>query len=93
MPTQFLTRRVARDHELRGHKLKKGQGVLFLYRSANRDEREFDQPDRFDIYRKPPRILTFGHGTHVCLGQHVARLEGRVILEELLAAFRGSPPR
>ena len=87
MPTHFLTRRIARDHELRGQKLKAGQSVLFLYRCANRDEREFDRPDRFDVHRRPPRILAFGHGTHVCLGQQVARLEGRVILEELLAAF------
>ena len=87
MPTHFLTRRVARDHELRGRELRAGQSVLFLYRCANRDEREFDRPDRFDVQRRPPRILAFGHGTHVCLGQQVARLEGRVILEELLAAF------
>ena len=87
MPTQFLTRRIARDHELRGRKLRAGQSVLFLYRCANRDEREFDRPDEFDVRRRPPRILSFGHGTHVCLGQQIARLEGRVILEELLAAF------
>ena len=86
MPTQFLTRRVARDLELRGRKLRRGQGVLFLYRSANRDEREYDAPDRFDIRRRPERILSFGHGVHVCLGQHAARLEGRILLEELLKA-------
>ena len=86
MPTQFLTRTVARDHELRGQKLEKGQGVLFLYRSANRDEDEFPDPDRFDIHRDPPRILSFGHGTHVCLGQHAAKLEAKVLLEGLLGA-------
>ncbi len=84
MPTQFLTRRVAKDVELRGEKLRKGQGVMFLYRSANRDEREFDEPDRFDIHRRAPRIMSFGHGTHLCIGQHAARLEARVLLEELL---------
>ena len=87
MPTQFLQRTVGRDMELRGQKLREGQGVLFLYRSANRDEREFDAPDRFDIHRRAPRILSFGHGTHVCLGQHAARLEARVLYEELLAAI------
>jgi cytochrome P450 len=85
MPTQFLTRRVAKDVELRGEKLRKGQGVMFLYRSANRDEREFDEPDRFDIHRRAPRIMSFGHGTHLCIGQHAARLEARILLEELLS--------
>lgn len=86
MPTQFLTRTLARDMELRGQKLRRGQGVLLLYRSANRDEREFDAPDCFDVRRRPCRILSFGHGGHVCLGQHAARLEGRILLEELLRA-------
>jgi cytochrome P450 len=84
MPTNFLTRTVAKDLVLRGRLLRAGQGVMLLYRSANRDEREFPDPDRFDIGRRPPRILSFGHGTHVCLGQHVARLEARVMYEELL---------
>ena len=87
MPTQFLTRIVARDVELHGEKLREGQGVMLLYRAANRDEREFPDPETFDIARKPRRILTFGHGHHVCMGQHVARLEGRVLLEEVLASM------
>jgi cytochrome P450 len=84
MPTNFLTRTVAKDLVLRGRQLRAGQGVMLLYRSANRDEREFPEPDRFDIHRRAPRTLSFGHGTHVCLGQHVARLEARIMLEELL---------
>jgi cytochrome P450 len=84
MPTNFLTRTVGKDLELRGRTLRAGQGVMLLYRSANRDEREFPEPDRFDIHRRAPRILSFGHGTHVCLGQHVARLEARIMYEELL---------
>ena len=87
MPTQFLTRMVAEDHELRGQKLRTGQGVMFLYRSANRDEREFPDPDRFDIHRRAERILSFGHGTHICLGQHAAKLEAKVMFEELLSAI------
>jgi cytochrome P450 len=87
MPTQFLTRTVGRDHELRGQKLREGQGVLFLYRAANRDEAEFPDADRFDIHRQPPRILSFGHGTHVCLGQHAANLEAKVMFEELLGTL------
>jgi len=86
MPTQFLTRSVGRDHELRGQRLQAGQGVMFLYRSANRDASEFADPDCFDIHRRAERILSFGHGTHVCLGQHAARLEAKVLYEELLAA-------
>ena len=87
MPTQFLTRRVSRDHEVRGEKLREGQGVLFLYRAANRDEVEFPDADRFDIERNAPRILSFGHGTHVCLGQHAAKLEAKVMYEELLSVL------
>ena len=86
MPTQFLTRTVGRDLELRGQKLREGQGVLLLYRSANRDEHEFEEPDRFAIHRRAPRILSFGHGTHICLGQNAARLEAKIMYEKLLAA-------
>lgn len=86
MPTNFLSRKVKSDIELRGKKLREGQGVILLYRSANRDAAEFDEPDRFDIARKPPRTLSFGHGTHVCIGQHAAKLEARIMYEELLAA-------
>jgi hypothetical protein len=85
MPTQFMARSVARDCELHGKKLRAGQGVLLLYASANRDEREFPNPERFDVMRRPTRMLGFGHGAHLCLGLHVARLEGRVLLEEVLA--------
>jgi cytochrome P450 len=87
MPTQFMARTVAREVELHGQKLRPGQGVLLLFAAANRDEREFPDPERFDVLRNPRRILSFGHAAHVCLGAHVARLEGRVILEELLARF------
>jgi len=84
MPTQFLGRTLLRDVELHGQKLREGEVVLFLYASANRDDREFEAPERFDLRRRPPRILSFGHGTHACLGIHVARAEGRIALEELL---------
>jgi cytochrome P450 len=87
MPLQMLGRTLLRDIELHGEKLRAGQPVMFLYASANRDEREFEDPDTFDVRRRLPRVLTFGHGTHACLGQHIARLEGRILLEELLAAM------
>jgi cytochrome P450 len=84
MPTQFLMRSVEADFELGGQTLRSGSSVMFLYPSGNRDEREFADPDRFDIHRNPPRILTFGHGIHRCLGANFAEMEGKVLLEELL---------
>ncbi|HVN40801.1 MAG TPA: cytochrome P450 [Myxococcota bacterium] len=87
MPTQLLGRTLRRDVRLHGQTLRAGQPVMFLYASANHDPREFTDPDRFDIGRKPPRILTFGAGAHQCLGRHVARMEGRICLEEILARF------
>lgn len=84
-PTQFLCRTVARPTELHGQRLSPGQGVLLLFASGNRDEREFERPDVFDVDRRPARILSFSVGRHLCLGIHVARLEARVALEELLA--------
>jgi len=84
MPTQFLMRSVSRQCELRGKKLQPGHSIMFVYPSGNRDEREFEQPDRFDIRRDNPRILTFGHGAHRCLGAHFAKLEGKIMLEEVM---------
>ena len=85
MPTQFLCRVVTRDVVVQGQTLRPGQPVLFLYPSANRDEREFANPDVFDVHRNIPRLLSFGQGTHACIGIHVAKMEGKVMLEELLA--------
>lgn len=84
MPTQFLMRVVKSPVEFAGAKMTEGQPIMFLYHSGNHDEREFDDPDKFDILRRPPRIMSFGYGPHSCLGISVARLEARVCLEELL---------
>jgi cytochrome P450 len=86
-PTNILGRTLVKDWVLHGKTLKKGQVVLFLYAAANRDEAEFEHADTFDIHRKTRRSLAFGTGVHFCLGQHLARLEGKVILEELYAAL------
>ncbi len=85
LPLQMLGRTVIRDVEFHGEKLRAGQPVMFLYASAHRDEREFEDPDTFDVRRSIPRVLTFGRGTHACIGQHIALLEGRILLEEMLA--------
>jgi len=85
MPTQMLGRRVRQEKVVQGHRLLPEQGLLFLWASANRDPREFPDPDRYDIHRNAPRLLSFGSGAHMCLGAHVAQMEGRVMLEELLA--------
>ncbi|MBW2423234.1 MAG: cytochrome P450 [Deltaproteobacteria bacterium] len=86
-PTQFLCRAVAQETELYGQKLRVGQGAMLLYASGNRDDREFDRPDVFDVTRRPQRILSFSVGRHLCLGIHLARLEARVVLEELLSRY------
>lgn len=87
MPTQYLGRTVTKPFEIHGRTLEPGHGLIFLYASANRDEREFENPNVFDIRRKADRILTFGTGAHQCLGRHIARMEGRVSLEVLLPAL------
>ena len=84
MPTHMLGRTVKHAFEIHGHTLEPGVGLMFLWGSANRDEREFPDPDTFDIERKAPRILSFGVGQHMCLGTHIAKMEGRVLLEEVL---------
>ena len=55
--------------------------------SGNRDERHFDDPDRFDVRREIDHHLSFGFGAHYCLGQALARLEGRIVLDEVLQRF------
>ena len=80
-------RYVARDVEWYGRTVPAGSALAMLVPSANRDERRFDDPDRFDVTRKPGTIFTFGFGAHYCLGQALARLQGRIALEEVLARF------
>lgn len=83
-PTNLLGRRIVKDVEMHGQKLLAGQSVLFLYAAACRDEREFSDADTFDIQRRQSRNLSFGTGLHFCLGQHLARLEGKVLIEEII---------
>jgi cytochrome P450 len=83
--TQLLARTVTRDHEIRGHQLREDEKVLLLVGSANRDEEVWERPKAYDIERDTSASLSFGQGTHFCLGASLARLEARVSLEEILA--------
>ena len=84
-PIQNMARTATRDVELRGQLIEKGDKVLLLYPSANRDAAVFPDPFRFDVERKPNEHLAFGYGSHFCLGASLARLELRVMFEEILA--------
>jgi len=83
-PILNMRRTVTEDHDLHGQRLRTGEEVLLLYPAANRDPRAFDRPDDFDVTREHNRHVAFGFGTHFCLGASLARLELRVMFEELL---------
>jgi cytochrome P450 len=87
-PALQIARHVARDVELRGTTVPKGSAVLTLVGAANRDERRFgDHAEAFDVTRTPRQHLSFGVGAHYCIGNALARLEGRIALDELLSRF------
>jgi cytochrome P450 len=88
-PLHYFRRTATCDTELGGAEIRSGDKVAMYYTSANRDEEVFDDPQRFDVTRSPNPHLSFGIGAHFCLGVHLARLEGRVFFEELLAGFGG----
>ncbi|MCL9758097.1 cytochrome P450 [Frankia sp. AiPa1] len=83
-PVLNMRRTVTEDHVLHGQELHEGDQVLLLYPAANRDPHAFDDPEVLDVRRVATRHLAFGFGTHVCLGANLARLEIRVMFEELL---------
>jgi hypothetical protein len=83
-PAQGFKRTLTRPVELHGRKLSAGDTVLLLPGAANRDEREFPEPDAFRADRRPRRHLGFGQGIHYCIGAPLARLEGRIALQVLL---------
>ncbi len=86
-PIQNMARTATRDVVLRDQTIRAGEKLLLLYPSANRDERVFREPHRFDIARSPNEHVAFGFGAHYCLGASLARLELRVFFEELVAAM------
>jgi cytochrome P450 len=83
-PSPVQGRHMSRAAEHHGQTVPKGSIMLLLNGSANRDERRFEDPDRFDIHRKAEGHLSFGYGLHFCLGAALARLEGRIALDEML---------
>lgn len=83
-PVTHIMRTAKADAELRGQQIRKGDMVVIWNASANRDEQAFPDPYRFDLSRAPNDHLAFGHGEHFCLGANLARLELRVLLEELM---------
>jgi cytochrome P450 len=86
-PSPVQARYVTHDVEFHGATVPRGSVVLLLNAAGNRDERKFEDPDRFDIHRRIAHHLSFGYGIHFCLGAALARIEGRVALDEVLSRF------
>jgi len=97
-PVKHFMRTATDDAEVRGQKIKKGDWLMLCYPSGNRDEDHFTDPFKFDIERSPNKHVAFGYGAHICLGQHLGRMEMRVLWEELLPRLKsikwnGTPKR
>ena len=95
-PVKHFMRSATADTELGGRHIAKGDWLMLCYPSGNRDEAVFDEPQAFRVDRRPNRHLAFGYGAHLCLGQHLAKMEMRILWEELLprltsVAFDGEP--
>ena len=91
-PLNNMFRTAVRDTEVNGHPIAERERVALLYPAANRDPSAFDDPHRFDVTRAPSTHLAFGHGTHFCLGANLARLEVRLLFEELTARITTLTP-
>jgi cytochrome P450 len=97
-PVQHFMRTATGDHELRGKRIKRGDALQLLYISGNRDEEAFPDAFKFKVGREPNRHVAFGYGAHVCLGQHLAKMEAKAFFKELLARLQsiemtGAPRR
>lgn len=98
VPVKHFMRSATQDCELAGQAIGAGDWMMLSYQSANRDEAVFEDPFEFRIDREPNRQIAFGYGVHVCLGQHLARMEMRILWEELLPHLKsvelaGEPQR
>jgi cytochrome P450 len=87
-PVKHFMRSATADYELRGQQIKKGDWLFLAYPSGNRDEEVFEDPYDFKIDRTPNKHLAFGYGSHLCLGQHLAKMEMRIFWEELLPRLK-----
>jgi hypothetical protein len=83
-PVKHFMRSATEDTEVAGVPIAKGDWMMLCYPSGNRDEAAFDEPFKFDVERSPNKHVAFGYGAHVCLGQHLGRMEMRILWEELL---------
>jgi cytochrome P450 len=97
-PVKHFMRSATEATELRGRRIAKGDWLMLCYASGNRDEEVFDEPHVFKPERSPNRQLAFGYGAHLCLGQHLAKMEMRILFEELMPrlkslSFAGEPSR
>ena len=97
-PVKHFMRSATADTEIGGRQIAKGDWLFLSYPSGNRDEAVFDEPDLFKPERSPNRHLAFGYGAHLCLGQHLAKMEMRILFEELMPrltslAFAGPATR
>ncbi len=87
-PIQMFSRLLTDDYQSDGVTLPKGERVVVVFASANRDERKWDDPDRFDVRRRPSDHVAFGWGEHQCMGMSLARLEMRALLGALASRVR-----
>jgi cytochrome P450 len=95
-PVKHFMRTATEDTESMGRKISKGDWLMLCYLSGNRDEDVFEAPESFRVDRDPNRHLGFGYGPHLCLGQHMAKMEMRILFEELIPRlasieFAGAP--
>jgi cytochrome P450 len=87
-PVRHFMRQAAQDTEVNGRPVAKGDWLMLCYPSGNRDEEVFEDPFEFRVDRSPNRHLAFGYGAHLCLGQHLAKMEMRILWEELLPRLK-----
>ncbi|MES2897582.1 MAG: cytochrome P450 [Pseudomonadota bacterium] len=87
-PVKTFMRTATEDTELAGRSLSKDDWLMLCYASGNRDEEVFDDPNAFRVDRKANKHLAFGYGAHVCLGQHLAKMEMRILWEEMLPRLK-----
>jgi len=87
-PVKHFMRSATADTELGGRRIAKGDWLMLCYASGNRDEEVFEEPFKFRSDRKPNRHVAFGYGAHLCLGQYLAKMEMRILFEELLPRLK-----